>query len=152
MASVDQINGAGVILRDEKRRRVLLVFGKAAKKWSFPKGEKQAGETLQACARRETNEEAGVLVRIPQDSHVVTFGNQAKRCYFLIDASCILSQEVNANMTTEDASEVEAVQWFSIPAAKHLPRSKVNHDVHCFLHVPSEAKYYKWEFPELKEL
>lgn len=50
---------AGCVLIDLKNQKVGLVYRNKAKDYSFPKGHVEAGETLQDCAVRETEEETG---------------------------------------------------------------------------------------------
>ncbi|MFC7080831.1 NUDIX hydrolase [Halorussus caseinilyticus] len=57
------LGGAGVWATDETDR-VLLVRHEGESAWSDPGGKQEAGESLEAAARRETREESGVEVEI----------------------------------------------------------------------------------------
>lgn len=47
----------GVVLNSEKQ---ILVVNQRGRAWSLPKGHIEAGESEEACARREIHEESGV--------------------------------------------------------------------------------------------
>ena len=51
------VQKAGCILVDKENRKVGLIYREKLKDFSFPKGHLEEGETLQACAIRETAEE-----------------------------------------------------------------------------------------------
>src|SRR5690606_21955830 len=53
-------------LDERKKLEVLLVHRPRYDDWSWPKGKQEEGETLAACAVRETEEEAGVAVILGQ--------------------------------------------------------------------------------------
>jgi 8-oxo-dGTP pyrophosphatase MutT (NUDIX family) len=55
---MSRIKCCGIILKNVNDQ-VLLVFGIQARKWSFPKGHIEAGETYEGCAHREFTEETG---------------------------------------------------------------------------------------------
>lgn len=61
-----------VIIRDHK---VLLLLKKFGKTWEFPKGRMEAGETIEATARREVSEETGLrnVKLIPGWRHAIRF-------------------------------------------------------------------------------
>ena len=52
-----KVQKAGCILIDVKTKKVGLIFRQKQKDYSFPKGHQEEGETLEACAIRETAEE-----------------------------------------------------------------------------------------------
>ena len=52
---------AAVCWRRAETLELLLVRTKGGKRWTFPKGHREAGETLAEAARREAAEEAGVV-------------------------------------------------------------------------------------------
>jgi len=52
---------AAVCWRRAESLELLLVQTKGGRRWTFPKGHREPGETLAEAARREAAEEAGVL-------------------------------------------------------------------------------------------
>ena len=53
----------------EKDGKFLLIYRK--KRWDFPKGKKDKGESIRTCAEREVSEETGVKVKIEQEIEAV---------------------------------------------------------------------------------
>jgi 8-oxo-dGTP diphosphatase len=80
-------SGAIVVRLDGKQPRVLLVTSKRnPKRWIFPKGHVEKGETAEAAALRETREEAGIVARPVGPAGVLEFrffGSGVRVEYFL---------------------------------------------------------------------
>ena len=55
---------AGCYLVDVKNKKIALVYREKRNDWSFPKGHKEEGETIEACAVRETAEETKRVAQI----------------------------------------------------------------------------------------
>lgn len=55
---------AGCYLVDVKNKKVALVYREKRNDWSFPKGHKEEGETIEECAVRETAEETKRVAQI----------------------------------------------------------------------------------------
>ena len=66
------VGGAGIWVTDDEGR-VLLVRHEGESAWSDPGGKQEPGESLEAAARRETREEAGVeaAIRGIRQAHLV---------------------------------------------------------------------------------
>lgn len=101
------------------RHRILCVLGRASKKWSFPKGHLQDGETPFQCARRETFEETGVLP--PQG---------CKRVVLLPTGTYFIFEVNEFQCFPQDTNEVEDTAWLTY---KQLCRANVNLDINAFL-------------------
>jgi 8-oxo-dGTP pyrophosphatase MutT (NUDIX family) len=82
-----QQSGSIVIRLDGKEPRVLLVTAKRdPKRWIFPKGHIESGETAEAAAVRETREEAGVISKLIGPAGRIEYrflGARARVDYFL---------------------------------------------------------------------
>lgn len=84
---------AGTLLycRDHDGLKVLLVHPSGnynrGKPWSIPKGLPDAGEELEAAARRETLEETGVVAGPLETLGEVTYQKSGKRIYCFFGAA-----------------------------------------------------------------
>src|SRR5918995_2582981 len=84
-------SGAIVVRLDGKEPQVLLITAKRnPKNWIFPKGHIEKGETPEAAALRETQEEAGVLGKLVGPAGALEYGflgAMARVEYFVIKFS-----------------------------------------------------------------
>jgi 8-oxo-dGTP pyrophosphatase MutT (NUDIX family) len=80
-------SGAIVVRLDRNQPQVLLVTSKRdPRRWIFPKGHIEKGETAEAAALRETREEAGVVGKLLGPAGVLEYrfmGVTARVDYFL---------------------------------------------------------------------
>jgi len=100
----------GIVLRDG---RVLLVHRPKYDDWSFPKGKLERGETWEACAVRELEEETGLVADVGRElgstSYDVAQGPKEVR-YFL----------VRADGEPRAQNEVDEVRWATRAEALEL--------------------------------
>ena len=80
---------AGCYLVDVKNKKVALVYREKRNDWSFPKGHKEEGETIEECAVRETAEETKRVAQIvPEIEPVVeryqTPAGEKCACYMFV--------------------------------------------------------------------
>lgn len=80
---------AGCYLVDLKNKKVALVYREKRNDWSFPKGHKEEGETIEECAVRETAEETKRVAQIvPEIEPVVeryqTPAGEKCACYMFV--------------------------------------------------------------------
>jgi 8-oxo-dGTP pyrophosphatase MutT (NUDIX family) len=119
LANADQVYGCILV---SPRNRYLLVQGCTTKKWSFPKGHPNPGETEMDCAHRELKEETGIsLPLLYSDEYKLSTGT-----YFLYKTR----GEFNTNV--QNSSEISDTCWFSIAEIRKL---MVNIDVSTFLRL-----------------
>lgn len=128
---------AGCYLVDVKNKKVALVYREKRNDWSFPKGHKEEGETIEECAVRETAEETKRVAQIvPEIEPVVeryqTPAGEKCACYMFVaidkghsdndswdthDTYFIDADKVEEKLTYEDLKQ----SWKSIlPKIKKL--------------------------------
>lgn len=128
---------AGCYLVDVKNKKVALVYREKRNDWSFPKGHKEEGETIEECAVRETAEETKRVARIVSEIEPVveryqTPAGEKCACYMFVaidkghsdndswdthDTYFIDIDKVEEKLTYEDLKE----SWKSVlPKIKKL--------------------------------
>lgn len=120
------LRSAGIILRNQQGN-YLLVLGRTHNKWSFPKGHIEENESWHDCAQRETLEETGLTVTIP-DNAKHWFAN--KSIYFFIGPESIQGKPV---LRPRDKHEIVRATWFSKDELLKLTRDLVNGALWKFL-------------------
>lgn len=100
----------GVVIRDD---RVLVVHRPAHADWSFPKGRLEAGETWEAAALREVEEETGLRC---------TLGDHLGSVFYDVDEG---PKEVRYYRMASDGeprpdTEVDEVRWVTPDQARDL--------------------------------
>ncbi len=95
---------------------VLLVKGKKAQKWSFPKGHLKRDEKELVCAKRELYEETGVMLK---DNYVACHKMHAGTYY-------VFQMKEMPCLEIQDDREIDAVTWWPI---HELPGADANVDV-----------------------
>ena len=113
----DAIFGTILISR---RGTICVVQGNSTKKWSFPKGHCNPGESPFQCARRETSEETGI--QIPWQTHRPI--KLSVGWYYVI---FVLGE---FECTVYDTNEITRVEWVFIKELEHM---RVNIDINAFL-------------------
>lgn len=121
MPQPDIVSAGAVTLR---KGTVLLVHRPKYDDWSFPKGKRDRGEHLTACAVREVREETGLDVRLgrPLTQQHYPVGRRQKVVHYwvarVIDDHDVSSYSPNA--------EIDAVAW--VPVAEAARRLSYAHD------------------------
>ena len=113
------VKKCGIILTDLTKRYVLLVFGKKSRKWGFPKGHMELGETEEETALRELREETGIRWTHGLETRL-RFRNNI---YFIVEAS---RTWINANLQICDRQEIETIAWFDYDDLTRLAESDCN--------------------------
>jgi len=102
------MKGSGIILCDSTER-ILLVLGREHNKWSFPKGHLDDTDTdTRMCAIRETKEETGLDVVIPEEAGYRTFGDYK---YYFLGPEQVVGKWC---LCPQDQDEVVCAKWFTV--------------------------------------
>lgn len=94
--------GAGTIIYDSVYNKILIVRG--YEKYSLPKGHIKTNESLYSCALRETYEETGFQIIIPNDPKTMIIQNYI---YFFIQFDC----GSTCNVKPLDQHEILFAEW-----------------------------------------
>jgi 8-oxo-dGTP pyrophosphatase MutT (NUDIX family) len=111
----------GILVRARgEQAEVLLVHRPRYDDWSFPKGKARAGEPDEDCARREVEEETGLVCdlgsELPETRYVS--GGRAKRVRYWLMTLC--------DGEPAPRNEIDAVEWLRLPDARE--RLSYEHD------------------------
>lgn len=102
---------AGTILINLENKKVALVYRKDKIGYEFPKGHLEEGETLEECAKRETEEETGRKNHIVEELETVRYitskGEDVELHFYL----SIDDGNIDRTIAEEDKEEIK---WFSI--------------------------------------
>jgi 8-oxo-dGTP diphosphatase len=104
----------GVVLRQAAggETEVLLVYRARREDWTFPKGKVAPGETDEACALREVEEETGLRCALAEPLPSTAYVDRKGR-------DKVVRYWVMFRLAGEAApcAEVDAVRWVSLPRA-----------------------------------
>jgi 8-oxo-dGTP pyrophosphatase MutT (NUDIX family) len=116
--SVAVTRAAGGVIHRRNRRgetEVLLVHRPEQADWTFPKGKLEPGETDEACALREVEEETGLRCVLERELRTVSYVTRKGRPktvrYWLM---------VPLGGTAEPRNEVDEVRWVTVDRAPAL--------------------------------
>jgi len=104
-------------------KKFLLVKGRKARKWSFPKGHYKSSEGELECALRECYEETGISY---QDIPYESFKKLSSGGYYIYRGTEELTPIIG------DSKEISEVAWVSIPSMMNM---RTNIDVSTFLKI-----------------
>ena len=101
------IKKSGCILIDFNNKKIGLVYRNKHNDYSFQKGHKEEGETLEECALRETEEETGRICEIiklkelPPLNYVDSAGDNSQVNFYLARDLKQTQKKFNANLVHE---------------------------------------------------
>ena len=102
--------GGYVVRPSVDEPEVLLIFRRGV--WDLPKGKRDAGETIEACALREVREEIGVgVLHLARELGTTVHGYPHKGQYHVKTTSWFLMQTPENRFTPEAREGIEAVTW-----------------------------------------
>ncbi len=105
------IKKCGIILWNQSKEQIFLVYGKKSSKWGFPKGHMEENETEEITAKREFYEETGfdLDLDLGECNKYIIRNN----VYFIVTIKDISEIQKKSNHIP-DSKEIEKYQWFSI--------------------------------------
>jgi len=114
--------GGGVVWRDNGGVfEILLVHRGAQDDWTMPKGKPDRGESDEDCARREVEEETGLVCELQDEAgevrYIDGYGRPKVARYWWM-------RPLHGEFAPDD--EVDAVEWLALPDA--LARLTHAHD------------------------
>jgi tRNA nucleotidyltransferase (CCA-adding enzyme) len=105
------IKKCGIILWNQSKEQIFLVYGKKSSKWGFPKGHMEENETEEITAKREFYEETGFELDMNlQECNKYIIRNNV---YFIVTIKDISEIQKKSNHIP-DSKEIEKYQWFTI--------------------------------------
>lgn len=94
--------------------KILLVRGRGAQKWSFPKGHRERHDrTCLACALRELKEETGLTL----SKDYLSYKKYKAGEYY------IYSVPEEYRLFPQDTKEIEEAKWFAFDEIQDLPKN-----------------------------
>lgn len=107
----------GVLMYDPNEESVLLVYQKASKMWSIPKGSCNDGEDHKECALRELAEETSI--RIPVEHLIMRHIKHKNYIFYPVEvAKKQYSYRIN------DRREIGEIKWVKLTEVDGLPLNK----------------------------
>ena len=104
--------GGGYVVRaGDGEPDVLLIFRRGV--WDLPKGKRDRGETIEACALREVREEVGIgeALRVVEPLGVTVHGYPEKGKYRVKTTHWFLMQTSQTHFTPQAEENIEDVAW-----------------------------------------
>jgi len=107
----------GVITRHDERGvpEVLVIHRVNRQDWTFPKGKVEPGETAQACALREVEEETGLRCRLEEELSPTSYVDRKGR---LKVVRYWAMRPIRG--TAQPRNEVDAVRWVPLGVAARI--------------------------------
>lgn len=106
-----------VLRRAEGERQVLLIFRKGV--WDLPKGKKEPGEAIEACALREVTEETGIDTLTVEHFLTKTYHQYERdgKLYKKETHWFAMRAVAETNFTPQKEEGITKVQWIEIRKA-----------------------------------
>lgn len=120
----------GIIVINMNDFEILLVRGKKSKKWGFPKGHMEFGETEQETAKRELFEETGIELNVELKNRIRYKNN----VYFFAYV-----EKSKTKINIQDRNEIEKAMWFSKNDLLQLPLYNCNFGLKNYI---EKSKYF----------
>ena len=125
---------AGLILTNKDR--ILIVYGKNSKKWSFPKGRKNYDdESSLYCAIREFEEETGILLSDDELSRITFFFRTSHCVYYCLE----VDNDIDFVSSPKHNHEISKVKYIKIQDLKYM--TNLNYDLKVFCKNFSDRLY-----------
>jgi 8-oxo-dGTP pyrophosphatase MutT (NUDIX family) len=117
----DQSFGIIPLAQENGTWKVLLILHQGGRHWAFPKGHENEGETAQAAASRELNEETGLEVeQFLQEEPLVEQYQFHRKNEIVIKTVKYFPATVKGNLKLQK-EEIKDAKWVPLnEASKHL--------------------------------
>jgi 8-oxo-dGTP pyrophosphatase MutT (NUDIX family) len=113
--AIDAAGGYVVRLIDG-RPHVLLIFRRGV--WDLPKGKRDDGESIRACAKREVGEEVGIgRLRIVRPLGTTMHGYELKKRYAVKTTYWFRMETDQITFTPQAEEDIEQVEWVAVSDA-----------------------------------
>lgn len=115
---------AGGVVQHPREPWVLILHDQHEDRWCLPKGHVEEGETLEACARREVEEETGLSqLELLEELGGVAYRfyqprkerNVSKVVFYFLMRSA--SEELPTEPVVDHSVVFDRMEWVSLPAA-----------------------------------
>mgnify|MGYP001023969379 CR=1 FL=1 len=127
-----KIKSCGGVVYDVKKEQVfyLIIQNKMSRKYGFPKGHMEAGETKVETAKREIFEETGHLVKLYEDLYeksTYMLGEDLK------EVTYFLARTDHQNSLMQ-LSEISDLKWLTYEAALEVLNFKKDQEILANMH------------------
>lgn len=101
--------GGGIIQNNKKE--ILLIYRRG--KWDLPKGKLDEGETLEACALREVQEETGLSAVSIVRPFTITYHTYTEKGKYILKAShwYLMQTEKEEKLTPQTEEDIMEIRW-----------------------------------------
>ena len=133
---MSKVKKAGCILLDLENKTIALVYRKKQNDYSFPKGHLEDGESLVACAIRETAEETKFDCEILEEepvyieTYITPGGEDVEMYYFIskyIGASNSNSDDTHPTLWIPYEDVYETLSYDSLKKVWNIVKDKVKY-------------------------
>ena len=118
-------NVCGICIISSDSQHCLMVLQRKAKKWSFPKGSKELGETNANCMQRELYEETGIIFNRLKYTLVCTI----KKYQYYLYVIKLKEKHYSISLNPRDSKEIETVKWVKISDALNYHMNRITEDI-----------------------
>jgi 8-oxo-dGTP pyrophosphatase MutT (NUDIX family) len=113
-------SAGGVVYENGRVLLILMQNLKGEKVWTFPKGHIENGETPQAAALREVEEETGYKCLIKGEIFKVHYNFVRNGHKVEKDVQWYLMEKISQNEIAKDNVEIYDIKWVNFAEAKNL--------------------------------
>ncbi|GAB3428164.1 NUDIX hydrolase [Niabella aquatica] len=103
------VAAGGLVLNEKKE--MLLIFRRGY--WDLPKGHQDKGETIEACAVREVQEETGLTKIAISAPLLITYHTYGQGTHHILKEShwYLMQVEANETLVPQTEEDIEKIEW-----------------------------------------